>query len=607
MITLFQIFYVVVFVAALGFTNCLSQAQDVAPSGTQATPTEPSSPAARGREAPEQSTGKAAKELAIASKHMVVAANPYASRAGLEILRAGGSAVDAAIASQLVLNLVEPQSSGIGGGGFLLHWDDKDKSLTSYDGRETAPAAAKPDRFLIDGQPMPFRKAVKSGLSIGVPGLLRMFELAHKKHGKLPWAVLFEPAIRLAEEGFEISPRLNGLLYFSGGKHFDVEAKSYFFGTFGLPLPIGSTLKNPQFAATLKLIAKEGAGAFYEGPLAEKIVAAVKNAHSTPGDMTLTDLSSYQARQIPPVCVLYRGKKICGMGPPSSGGITVLQALKLIEEAEKHTGLSVKRFDDAVHMVAEAEKLAFADRNKYIADENFVPVPSGLLDEAYLMSRAQTILKDRVTVKAKPGLPPGLSQKGFGIDATIERPGTTHVSIVDRDGNAVSLTSSIEGAFGSGVWVAGFLLNNELTDFSFRPTDKNGTPIANRVEGGKRPRSSMAPTVYFDAKSNDLEGVLGSPGGSRIILYVIKALVTMIDWDLDPQEAAAYPNFGARREKFELESSIERDERYLKPLGRLGYKVRRDRMTSGLHIIQLKDGKLYGGADPRREGVALGE
>ncbi|MGH1418509.1 MAG: gamma-glutamyltransferase [Hyphomicrobiaceae bacterium] len=568
---------------------------------------------ARGREAPEAASGFAKKQLVTATKHMVVAANPHAARAGREILRAGGSAIDAAIAVQLVLNIVEPQSSGIGGGAFLLHWSAAEKKLQTFDGRERAPAAAKSDRFLVDGERMGFRKVVRSGLSIGVPGIIAMMELAHKKHGKLPWARLFEPAIKLADEGFEVSPRLHALLGYVSIEHFDAKARTYFFGDDQKPRPVGYLLRNQEFAGTLRQIARGGAAAFYNGELGQKIVSAVQGAHNISGDMTLADLSSYQAKQRTPVCIKYRVKfEICGMGPPSSGALTVGQTLLLAEAAGAGTQMH-EVSASALHTIAEAEKLSFADRSRYIADADFVGVPSGLLDPGYIADRAK-LIGSKAMGRATPGLPPGYADRTHGDDATIERSGTSHISIVDASGNGVSMTSSIEGAFGSGVWAAGFLLNNELTDFSFHPTDKNGTPIANRVEAGKRPRSSMSPTMIFDDDSGELRAVLGSPGGSRIILYVVKAVVALVDWKMDAQQAATFPNFGARRTQLELEAGGE-DGTALGDVGELeadlvarGHAIRHDRLTSGLHIItRAPDGGLTGGADPRREGLALGD
>ena len=557
------------------------------------------------RAAPESDTGIAAKSLATAKQHMISAANPHASKAGLEILRAGGSAVDAAIATQMVLNLVEPQSSGIGGGAFLVRYDGSTQNITTYDGRETAPAAAKPDRFMPDGKRMKFGVAVNSGLSVGVPGLVRMLEDAHKRHGKLEWAKLFEPAIRSAKNGFKVSPRLHLLLRWYGAKRFAPNARKYFFDDTGAPRPIGHLLKNPEFAETLERIARDGAQGFYTGPIAEAIITAVKTAPNATGDMTLKDLASYQAKERPPVCVNYRTYNVCSMGPPSSGAHTVGQTLKLIEGFDIGWPLRKSMSTEAVHLISEAEKLAFADRNRYLADPDFVSIPSGLLDPNYVEQRRQLISPQKAIQSAKPGTPPGIDGSIRGVDDSKERSGTSHISIVDKNGNAVSMTTTIEGAFGSGLWAKGFLLNNELTDFSFRPTDKNGNAIANRVEGGKRPRSSMSPTIVLDG-NGDLVAVLGSPGGSRIILYVVKMLVAIIDWQSDAQKATALANFGSRGRRTELELSSNAIWMSL-GLKALGHSVSPDVMNSGGHIIVRHNGILQGGADPRREGVALGD
>lgn len=536
---------------------------------------------------------------------MVSAANPYAARAGLEILRAGGSAVDAAIAVQLVLNLVEPQSSGIGGGAFLLHWDAKAKELKTYDGRETAPASATPDRFLVDGKPMPFREAMLSGLSIGVPGLVRLLETVHQRHGRLPWARLFEPAIRLSEKGFDVSPRLHLLLRWQGPTSFVPAARRYFFTDNGTAWPIGFTLRNPAFAATLRRIANEGARGFYEGPVAQAILEAVATAPTAPGGMTLQDLADYRVKERPPFCFAYRSYKICGMGPPSSGGPTVAQALKLLEPFDLGQGPQAALSPQVLHVIAEAQKLAYADRNRYLADPDFVTIPDGLLDPGYLAARRALIDPLRAMERAKPGVPPGLAQQSFGRDASIERSGTSHISIIDVDGNAVSMTTTIEGAFGSHNWAAGFLLNNELTDFSFRPTDAQGRPVANAVAPGKRPRSSMAPTIVFNDKG-EVVAVLGSPGGSRIILYVIKSLIAMLDWGMDAQAAADLINFGSRGRGFEIElagPAVWTGLR-LKPFG---HTIVPALMNSGLHIVVRRGDVLEGAADSRREGVALGD
>jgi gamma-glutamyltranspeptidase/glutathione hydrolase len=557
------------------------------------------------RSSPETATGEQTHELATAKRHMVSAANAIAAEAGREMLRAGGSAIDAAIATQLVLNLVEPQSSGIGGGAFILYWDKAKAELKVYDGRETAPASATSDRFLVDGKPMPFNKAVLSGLSIGVPGLVRLLEDIHKQHGKLPWAKLFEPAIRFAEGGFEISQRLHVLLRLDGAESFVPAARRYFFTDGGSALPIGHRLRNPEFAATLRAIAAGGASAFYEGPIAQAIVDAVAAAPTAPGGMTLDDLKSYRVKERPPLCISYRAHEVCGVGPPSSGGPTVAQTLKLIEPLDIGTTPAAALNARAVHLITEAEKLAFADRNKYIGDPDFVAVPDGLLDDAYMAERRKLIDPQRAVDKPKAGEPPGLKRQSFGVDATVERAGTSHISIIDDAGNAVSMTTTIEGGFGSHNWAAGFLLNNELTDFSFVPVDAAGQPVANAVAPGKRPRSSMAPTIVFDTQRN-VEAVLGSPGGSRIILYVLKTLVGLFDWRLDAQQAADLTNFGSQGSGLEIELDW-----VAVPLGLtlrpLGHRIVPSLMNSGIHIVMRRDGHLVGAADARREGAALGD
>ncbi len=575
--------------------------------------------AQRGRIAPEGASGHYAKTASRADKFMVAAANPLAVEAGLSMLRQGGSAVDAAIAVQLVLNLVEPQSSGIGGGAFLLHWDSARKKLRSYDGRETAPAAARPDRFLENGRRRPFRKVVKSGLSVGVPGLVRLLELVHQRHGRLDWQDLFEPAIRLAEEGFRVSPRLNFLLKWAARPDtFAPIARAYFYGLDGTPIPVGYRLRNPEFAATLRAIAAGGADAFYRGDIAAQLVRAVRMAVPYKGDLSADDLAGYQAKERQPVCADYRDVKVCGMGPPSSGALTVAQILKL---AERHTskGTSTRPMNTrALHILGEAGRLAFADRNRYIADPDFVTVPN-LLEPNYLTMRARLIRPDRAARKVTAGVPPTARADAFGKDDTRERAGTSHLSVVDAQGNVVSMTTTIEGAFGSGLWAAGFLLNNELTDFSFLPNDREGRPIANRVEAGKRPRSSMAPTIVFN-RDGTFRAALGSPGGSRIILYVAKTIVAMVDWRLDPQSAAASANFGNRGRYYEIEynPALATDTPlslwpsvpsvwYGIRMRALGHPVRPDLMASGIHIVARQSGGLIGGADPRREGVARGE
>ncbi len=551
------------------------------------------------RAAPEAATGAGDRPAAPIRTQMVVAAHPLAARAARQMLRDGGTAMDALVAAQMVLNLVEPQSSGIGGGGFLLYWDAAEKRLATYDGRETAPAAAGPDRFLRnDGTPIRWPDAVGTGRSIGVPGIVPMLELAHQVHGDLAWDKLFAPAIKLAAEGFGVSPRLNLLLTAMGADAFNEEGRDYFFDDDGEPHALGEVLRNPALAISFKQIAEFGAAALSHGPIAKGIVTAARE----PGVATLTldDLRDYTAIVRPPVCAPYRGFSICGMGPPSSGGMTVASTLTMLADRDLGDAPNAA----ALHLILEAEKLAYADRNRYMADSDYVAVPAGLLDPEYLAGRAGTIDSGQTMGRAEPGIPPDLGMMP-GNDVSSENAGTSQISIVDRFGNAASLTTTIESAFGSRRMVAGFLLNNELTDFSFAPVDDLGRPVANRVEGGKRPRSSMAPTMVFDA-GGDLWAVLGSPGGSRIILYVVKALVAMIDWGMDPQEAAALGIFGSRNGPAELERGADMDA-FAADLAALGHEVARPSMTSGLHIIRVTPDTLLGGADPRREGIAIGD
>jgi len=553
---------------------------------------------------PEAGSGSTAKPLAVASKYLISTANPLASEAGREMLRAGGSAADAAIAAQLVLGLVEPQSSGLGGGAFLVHWDEGRKELQTYDGRETAPASARPDRFLRDGKPMQFDTAVRSGLSVGTPGLPRLLEHIHKRHGKLPWARLFVPAIKLARDGFEISTRLYFLLRWFGTDGLSPAARRYFFDDNGSPLPIGYRLTNPAYAATLETLAEKGADAFYSGPIAEAIVDTVAKAPNAAGDLALADLAGYKVVERPPLCFEYRARRVCSMGPPSSS-MTIAQTLKMLERFDLgHTPDDAMRAS-ALHLIVEAERLAYADRDRYIADPDFVAVPAGLLDPAYLAARSALIDPTKAMAHAAPGTPPDLAKHTFGIDATRERAGTSHLSIVDADGNAVAMTTTIEGPFGSGLMAAGFLLNNELTDFSFKPADDAGNPIANRVEGGKRPRSSMSPTIVFD-EHGAFFAALGSPGGSRILLFVIKTLIGLIDWQLDAQAAVDLPNFGSTGRAVELEYGWSTIWRALL-LKSYGHAISPDLMNSGLHVVAKRNGRLEGSADPRREGVALGD
>ncbi len=575
--------------------------------GLAASPLAAQDAGTRGRIAPEGASGLEEKTQAQANHFMVAAANPLAVNAGYEILQKGGSAIDAAIATQLVLNLVEPQSSGIGGGAFILHFDHTRSKVQAYDGRETTPSAARPDRFMRDGKRMSFRTAVNSGLSVGIPGTLRVMELAHQQHGRLPWAELFQPAIKLAEAGFEISPRLNMLLIWFGPDRFTPKARTYFFDANNEPKPVGQLLKNPAFAASLRKIASGGTAAFYgPGEISQSIIDAVANAPNATAVITPSDIESYRAIEREPVCTSYRKKRICGMPPPSSGGITVAQTLKLLEGFDLTDGGRGRMQPLALHLITEAEKLAYADRNRYLADSDFVKPPSGLLADDYIARRRKLISPSRSMSRPQPGNPQASAHTDFGIDETIERAGTSHISIIDGNGNAVSMTTTIEGGFGSGLWASGFLLNNELTDFSFAPTDAEGRPIANRVEPGKRPRSSMSPTLVFN-EDGSLHSVLGSVGGSRIILYVAKSLVGLIDWKMSAKEIADLPNFGSRGGAFEVELGLDTIWQGLK-VKPYGHTIAPDLMTSGTHII-VKDqqGSLTGAADPRREGIARGQ
>ncbi|MFO7484433.1 gamma-glutamyltransferase [Oceanibaculum nanhaiense] len=546
-----------------------------------------------------------AAEPARATKYMAVTANPLATEAALKALRAGGSAIDAAIAAQMVLTLVEPQSSGIGGGAFLVHFDKKAGRTASYDGRETAPAAATPDRFLdAEGKPLSYFDAVVGGRSVGVPGTLRVLELAHRQHGKLPWGSLFEEAIRLAEEGFPVPPRLARAL--TREKHLTQEAaRAYFYKPDGKPWKQGELLRNPALADTLRLVAKQGAEAFYTGAIAEDIVATVANAPRNPGDLTLEDLAGYQAKERPAVCGSYRARTVCGMGPPSSGGLTVLMVLGMLERFDLP---NEKRLSsNAAHWMLEAQRLAYADRNLYIADSDFVDVPvDGLLDRRYLADRAAQIdVASSSGEKAEAGDVPRKRTQNFAPDNALQLPATSHLSIVDGAGNALAMTTTIEAAFGSRLMVRGFLLNNELTDFSFRP-EVDGLPVANRVEGGKRSRSTMSPTLVF-GKDGRLEFVTGSPGGSQIINYVLKTIVGVVDWGLDPQAAIELPNISNRNGPSEIERRADADA-LASSLAARGHKVERSLLVSGLQAIQiLPDGTLLGGADPRRDSLAAGD
>lgn len=561
--------------------------------------------------APEAASGRAGSRAAVlAEKHMAAAAHPMAAMAGLEILRQGGSAADAAIAMQLVLGLVEPQSSGLGGGGFLLYWDASKDEVTSLDGRETAPLAAKNNRFLdAKGKNLSWREAMLGGKSIGAPGIPRLLEELHRRHGRLPWADLFAPALRLAEDGFPISQRLARLIAEEGATLALTDAgRAYFFDDGLRPKSAGTWLKNPAYAQVLREMAQKGTDVFYSGELAKAISEAAQNAPAQPGDLTKKDLAAYQALARPPLCRSYREYEICGMGPPSAGGIAILQILGFLEPYAP-AQLSPPQL---AHLLAEAERLAMADRNRWIADPAFAFVPTdALIDKNYLKKRGRSLRLNERMPEVSPGDPLN-AQAGIPADdaQTPEIPATSHFSAVDSDGNAISFTSSIEAAFGSHVMARGFLLNNQLTDFSFRPQENN-RPVANGVEPGKRPRSSMSPTLVFQRNDRNnkrrLVLTVGSPGGARIIPYVAQALVAVLDLGRNAQEAAEAGHIQQVGETLDLEKGS--DAEALAPaLTALGHKTRSAVMTSGLHLIRMRpDGRLEGGADPRREGVALGD
>ena len=557
-----------------------------------------------------------------AAQHMAAAANPLAAEAGREMLRQGGSAIDAAIAMQAVLTLVEPQSSGIGGGAFIMLWDGN--RVQAYDGRETAPAGATERLFLKpDGQPMAFSAAQIGGRSVGTPGVLRALELAHKKTGHLPWARLFEPAIRLSEHGFAISPRLHSLIAADRFIPQSPEMAAYFLNADGTPKATGTLLKNPALAAVFKRIAEEGPDALYHGPIADEIARKVQG-HRNAGSLSEADLAGYAAKERAPLCTDYKRWKICGMPPPSSGGIAIAQILGTLQALQARdprlaiapmtplksaSPAGLEPTPEAVHLIAEAGRLAFADRALYVADADFVPVPvAGLVAPDYLAQRA-ALIGERSLGIAQPGQPAGI-QVAYAPDRSPLRISTSQVVAVDDQGGAVSMTTTVESAFGSHLMVQGFVLNNQMTDFSFIP-EENGQPVANRVQPGKRPRSAMAPTLVFDRHSGELLAALGSPGGSQIIEYVSKSLVAMLDWQLDPQAAISLPNFGSRNGATELETGLF-SPALKQALRDKGHALSEIEMTSGVQaIVRTRDAQgkvlLSGGADPRREGEALGD
>ena len=557
-----------------------------------------------------------------AERHMAAAANPLAAEAGREMLRKGGSAIDAAIAMQAVLTLVEPQSSGIGGGAFIMLWDGK--KVHAYDGRETAPAGATERLFLnADGTPMTFTDAQIGGRSVGTPGVLRALEMAHKKTGQLRWAELFEPAIRLSEQGFAISPRLHSLIAADRFIAQSPEMAAYFLNADGTPKATGTLLKNPALAAVFKRIANEGPDALYHGPIADEIARKVQGNRNA-GSLSQADLKGYAAKEREPLCTDYKRWKICGMPPPSSGAVAVAQILGTLQALEaRDPRLAIAPMTpiksalpagfeptpEAVHLIAEAGRLAFADRALYLADSDFTPVPTaGLVAPNYLAQRA-ALIGERSMGIAKPGQPAGI-QVAYAPDRSPLRISTSQVVAVDDMGGAVSMTTTVEAAFGSHVMVQGFLLNNQMTDFSFIPAE-NGQPVANRVQPGKRPRSAMAPTLVFNRNTGELLATVGSPGGSQIIEYVSKSLVAMLDWKLDPQAAISLPNFGSRNGATELEVGLF-SPALKQTLKDKGHALSEIEMTSGVQaIVRTRDAQgkvtLSGGADPRREGEALGD
>ncbi len=561
---------------------------------------------------PEGASGFTTKKGWATATFAVAAANPLATDAGYQVLKAGGSAVDAAIAVQMVLGLVEPQSSGIGGGAFLLHHGQR--GLQAFDGRETAPALATEDMFLkADGKPMTFIDAVVGGKSVGATGTVRMLELAHKQHGKLAWSALMQPAIELASNGFKVSPRMNTLLTSEVHLKKDAVAANYFYDAAGKPWPVGHVLKNPEYAEVLKLIAANGSRALHEGEIAQATVAKVQSHPTNPGKLSMADLASYQPKVREAFCTDYTASQkqyvICGMPPPSSGAIAVAQILGVTKSASKTLDT------DFLHQYTEASRLAFADRAQYVADPDFVAAPAGdwksLVAPDYLASRARLIGEQSMKV-AKPGVPAG-AKSVYAPMANQTEYGTSHISIIDGFGNALAMTTTIEAAWGSRLMVnrgkgltGGFLLNNELTDFSFAPTDAEGKPIANRVQPNKRPRSSMSPTLVFDKATGQIVASVGSPGGALIIHYTAKTLYGILNWGLNAQDAINLPNFGSLNGPTVLE-----EKRFsaatIEALKARGHEVREVDMTSGLQGIQKTAASFFGGADPRREGVVRGD
>jgi gamma-glutamyltranspeptidase/glutathione hydrolase len=539
----------------------------------------------------------------IASGGAVSAADPRAAAAGQEILREGGSATDAAIAIAIALTVVEPQSSGIGGGGFLVHHDARTNRLTSFDGREVAPAAVTERLFLgADGKPLSMAEAVPGGTSVGVPGNVRMFALAHRRHGKLAWAKLFEPAIRLARDGFEITPRMHEFL----GTRRRAAAHSswgsaYLYGPDGVAKATGAMLRNPELAATLETVALRGPDSFYVGPLAQALVNTVRSAPKNPSQMTTGDLASYDAKERAVLCGTYRGHRICGMGPPASGAVNVFQMLKQIERFDiRALG---KDSPEAWHLIAESQRLAYADRDAFIADPDFAAVPAaGLMDEKYLAARSALIRTDARIQDVAAGSPPGA--RPVTPARSPEPAGTSHMVAVDGAGNVATLTSTIEGPFGSGLTVNGMYLNNELTDFSFAP-ERNRAPVANKVEPGKRPRSAMSPTIVYGPDGH-VRLALGAAGGATIIAQVAKTIIAVIDWGLPVEDAIALHQLIAMGESVSVEQGTALVA-MMPALRAKGHTVTARALPLKGNAVEWRDGRWIGGADRRSEGKALAE
>ncbi len=576
---------------------------------------EPASPAALPAQ-PEGASARTAKPGWQAQRQMVAAAHPLAAEAGLAMLRAGGSALDAAIAAQMVLALVEPQSSGIGGGAFLMLWDGR--AVSAWDGRETAPALADERQFLgDDGRPLPFPQATIGGRAVATPGVLRMLQAAHREQGQLPWARLFQPAINLADDGFRVSPRLHALLLANSALRSDPRAAAYFLRADGTPHAVGHLLRNPALATLLRAVSMLGPDALYRGPAAAELVQRVRS-HAVPGRLSEADLAAYAPRRREPLCTPWRELRVCGMPPPSSGHIAMMQTLGMLERlpvAATPTPAGGVPGAPWLHAYTEAARLAFADRALHVADPDFTAAPGGgwasLLDRAYLAQRA-ALVGEQAMPTAAAGQPPGTATAWAAMPEQPEQ-GTSHISVIDAQGRAVALTTSIENAFGARIMAdggsgqsGGYLLNNQMTDFALAPTDAAGRPLANRIQPGKRPRSSMSPTLVFDAKSGKLLMTLGAPGGAFLIHYTARTLLAMQVWGLSPQAAIDAPNFGTLGGPLVLEEG-RFPAAVAEALRARGHRVTEAMLSSGVQAIKRDAGGLQGGADPRREGGARGD